>query len=136
MWVVSSNWENVATNNSGGSKPYLLAVQKWIVMAYNKEANRRYFEKNRHKRLAENKARTQSIKNWVNSYKETHPCACGEYEVCCLDFHHRNPEEKVIEVANAVRWGWSVHRIAEEIAKCDLLCANCHRKLHHSGRLI
>jgi hypothetical protein len=53
----------------------------------------------------------------------------------CLDFHHADPAEKDIDPAQAVSLkGWSIDRIRAEIAKCAVLCANCHRKAH-AGRL-
>jgi hypothetical protein len=43
--------------------------------------------------------------------------------------HHIDPAEKEIELANVVgTWGWG--KIMEEAAKCIVICANCHRKLH------
>jgi hypothetical protein len=47
-----------------------------------------------------------------------------------LEFHHREPKLKEIVVSKALDWGWSIERILNEIAKCDVLCANCHRKQH------
>ena len=29
---------------------------------------------------------------------------------------------------------WSLDRIKSEAAKCDILCANCHRKLHYDEK--
>jgi predicted HNH restriction endonuclease len=29
---------------------------------------------------------------------------------------------------------WPLERVREELAKCELLCANCHRKLHYLSR--
>lgn len=54
---------------------------------------------------------------------------CGERDFYCLEFHHRDPKTKLFTVGqhfNHMAWG----RVLEEIAKCDVLCANCHRKLH------
>lgn len=52
-------------------------------------------------------------------------CKCND----ALDFHHLDSEEKEFNVAQALpRWKWE--RIVEEVKKCILLCANCHRELH------
>ena len=53
---------------------------------------------------------------------------CGETDVRVLDFDHRDDEAKVLEVMDLSkkRRTWQV--IAREIAKCDVRCANCHRK--------
>lgn len=47
-----------------------------------------------------------------------------------FDFHHRNPEKKLFNVNTGALNKYSKARIREEAAKCDLLCANCHRLLH------
>lgn len=59
--------------------------------------------------------------------KEGKPCAhCGGvFPQVCMDFDHREPEGKRLCVAQMLGFSWSV--IQEEINKCDLLCANCHR---------
>ena len=55
------------------------------------------------------------------------PCVdCkGWYEPCQMDFDHRDPKEKVHSIS------WLAHcrlsLLLKEIAKCDLVCANCHR---------
>lgn len=42
------------------------------------------------------------------------------------DFDHREPSEKEFEVSRLCRTA-SWERIEKELAKCDLVCANCHR---------
>ena len=56
-------------------------------------------------------------------------CVCG-YNKCnsALEFHHLNPDEKDFTLgANA---NISFARANEEIKKCILVCANCHREIH------
>jgi hypothetical protein len=56
-------------------------------------------------------------------------CAvCGESNPACLDYHHKNPEEKLFPICTA--YNHSVKEVLAEIEKCEVLCANCHRKLH------
>ena len=57
---------------------------------------------------------------------------CGESDLACLDFHHRDPSEKEGHIGYIRRF--SIERIKAEIAKCDVLCANCHRKHHRDER--
>lgn len=59
---------------------------------------------------------------------------CGQtFEDCCYDFHHLNPKEKDFTIGNAQTNGArSWFKVRDELKKCVLLCANCHR-LVHSG---
>lgn len=58
---------------------------------------------------------------------------CGESHPACLDFHHRDPTQKDIVLSRIASTGWGHVRIQKEVAKCDILCANCHRKLHYEA---
>ena len=65
------------------------------------------------------------------AWKLTQKCArCPENHPACLEFHHRDPKQKDMNISQMWRLGYSWERLTEEIAKCDVLCANCHRKLH------
>lgn len=78
------------------------------------------------------KIRKNQIVAWYKNYKRQLMCIeCDETHPACLEFHHRNPEDKVFEITNAVHDGLSKETILNEISKCDVLCANCHRKLHN-----
>jgi hypothetical protein len=60
------------------------------------------------------------------------PCAdCdGSYPPCVMDFDHRPGVEKVSNVSQLV-WKDRALLLAE-VAKCDLICSNCHRmRTHH-----
>ena len=64
----------------------------------------------------------------IVEYLDLHPCVdCGESDVLVLHFDHRHRADKVMDVSNLIRYGgWP--RIAAEIAKCDVRCANCHQR--------
>lgn len=53
----------------------------------------------------------------------------ASFPACCYDFHHRDPKEKEFEFSKAK--SRSEDQIRVEIAKCDLLCSNCHRIRHN-----
>lgn len=55
---------------------------------------------------------------------------CGNSKDYLLDFHHRNPEEKEGELSDFSK-GYNLDKFFEELDKCDLLCANCHREFHY-----
>ena len=44
-----------------------------------------------------------------------------------MDYDHRNPQDKCIEVAGLLARHASWNRVQQEIDKCDLVCSNCHR---------
>lgn len=84
-------------------------------------------EKNR----ANVKKHRQAMKAWLHALKRDLKCSrCPESFWACLDFHHRNPKIKEFEIREAFDRTLSKKRILAEIAKCDVLCANCHRKEH------
>jgi hypothetical protein len=60
------------------------------------------------------------------------PCAdCGgSWPAPVMHFHHRDPSEKSAGVAVLMRRGVATATVLAEIAKCDLLCANCHGLRH------
>ena len=95
------------------------------------EYSKKYYEANKPTekiRLLHNKK--QKKVEW-DVYKATLKCInCGENHPATFDFHHVNPEEKKYSVNDLVsnkRWA----RVYEEIKKCIVLCANCHRKHHY-----
>jgi hypothetical protein len=55
------------------------------------------------------------------------PCAdCGgSFPTECMDFDHIDPAQKSFNMAYGRSVGWQ--RVLEEIAKCRIICANCHR---------
>jgi hypothetical protein len=64
---------------------------------------------------------------------------CG-YNKCfaALDFHHRSNDRinKHFTISQMMSKTFSEvnkQKVLEEIKKCDVLCANCHRELHHLG---
>lgn len=72
-------------------------------------------------------ARTLEIRQRVWSYLETNPCKdCGETDPVVLDFDHMRDKEFNISEATKLNYAWS--RIENEISKCEVRCANCHRK--------
>src|ERR1035437_10729198 len=80
-------------------------------------AHKKAFKK--HKLLK--KYLVDKLKDW--------PCMdCGgSFPPCCMDFDHVRGK-KLFEVSSIVVGKWD--KILKEIAKCDLVCANCHRLRH------
>jgi hypothetical protein len=66
--------------------------------------------------------------------EKSRPCTdCSvEYPWYVMDFDHCG--EKEFNLSGAARMGWSEQRIRAEIAKCEIVCANCHRIRSHRRR--
>lgn len=60
---------------------------------------------------------------------------CG-YDKCvnALEFHHRDPTSKEVDWRKMQRRSWA--GVKEELDKCDLLCANCHREVHYDPEVL
>lgn len=67
----------------------------------------------------------------VTNVKKQSSCKCGEVDFRCLDFHHlRDKVAAVAEMAALNLKLYSLEDLKQEIEKCIVLCANCHRKHH------
>lgn len=95
------------------------------------EAQKQHYRNNKQDYTDRNKQRRKIRRIWFNSLMQDKFCIkCGESDRACLDFHHRDPIEKIDNVSHLLADLRSKERILKEIEKCDVLCANCHRKLH------
>ena len=54
---------------------------------------------------------------------------CG-YDRCvdALEFHHVNPVEKEFKLGSGNTMSWQEYK--RELAKCILVCSNCHKEIH------
>lgn len=90
------------------------------------ESNRRYYEKNKAAQAARNAANRLRNNQHVRQLKSG-PCVdcsrCYPYYVMQFD-HVRG--EKLSDVSRLASSIVSIARIDAEVAKCDLVCANCH----------
>ena len=96
-----------------------------------KEAKRRYYEANKDAVKAKAKAHTRDVRNrvrgWIYAYLLNHPCVdCGAADPVILEFDHFRDKE--FNIGEATSLGMSLKRVKLEIEKCDVRCANCHRK--------
>lgn len=77
------------------------------------------------------KDKYQERKQKVNEIKSQCECQkCGETRTYVLDFHHIDPSIKDMSIARMTSNNNHMDKIEEEIAKCIVLCANCHREFH------
>lgn len=93
-----------------------------------KKAARRWYQKNKEKQIQRVKEHSYRVKHEVRHYKSTNPCAdCGcVFPHYVMDFDHVRGE-KVSNVACLTNRNVARKQVWDEIEKCDLVCANCHR---------
>lgn len=73
----------------------------------------------------------EKIRHYIDSYKKSRQCEiCGEGRAVCLDFHHRDRGRKKYAIGRMAHDCGSMPKVKEEISKCMIVCANCHRVLH------
>lgn len=87
--------------------------------------NKEYYI-NKNERL---KDRNKKFMEKVKSFSEC--CRCGEDHPACLEFHHVDPSNKKHNVSEMIGNTSSIESIKEEIRKCEIICANCHKKYHY-----
>ena len=81
--------------------------------------------------LAYGKARRTINKEYTQDYLKQHSCIeCGNADIRVLEFDHRDPTTKTVEISRAVS-SRSMTVLKAEILKCDVRCANCHRIRHY-----
>lgn len=99
----------------------------------NKDYFRQYYVDNKERqkedrRLIRDKNR-KLARDFVKAYLIEHPCMnCGEKDILTLEFDHRDPSTKTYTIRKMIEDRRNSSAIAEEIAKCDVLCGNCHRR--------
>ena len=96
------------------------------------ERKRYYYKNNVIKFLGYNKKSISRNREFVLNYKKTHNCVdCGMSDYRCMDFHHLDPNMKLANISDIKMFSNSMKKLKEEIDKCVILCANCHRIRHH-----
>lgn len=97
-------------------------------------SKRKYYANNRQAQIDRVDKRRRETRQWLIEKKATLECSrCGENHPATIQFHHTDPKQKDISIADAVARGWGSDRIEKEIAKCVVLCANCHAKEHYAA---
>lgn len=77
----------------------------------------------------------KSFRDWFHDLKKDKCCVkCGDERIYVLEFHHIDPSTKLFNVSNPTTQ--SKIKIKDEVEKCVILCANCHREFHHLERTL
>lgn len=121
------------TDNEFNWRNKQLDIRKNHCRVCDREMRKRSYEKHKEKSILAVRDRTNTIKEQFRQWKSTLNCQiCSETEEVCLDFHHIDPTTKEAGVAKLLERG-SKLQIIQEINKCVVLCACCHRKVHKYG---
>lgn len=99
----------------------------------NREYQRKWVSDNREKQRERNRNNNKRIRErngkYVHDFLIKNPCSiCLESDPVVLDFDHIDPSTKIDTISNLIRQSHSLEKIQEEIEKCQILCANCHRR--------
>jgi len=101
------------------------------------EYSREYYRQHKDAYVAAAARHHRKIRETLRGAKDK-PCAdCGRsFPYYVMDFDHREGEEKLCNVSelNCYR-RVSMKNLLAEIAKCDVVCANCHRIRTHERAL-
>ena len=97
---------------------------------YQREYHRRYYQDHSAKYKEKAKNWNRSQRRWARDYiqrvKRLNKCIdCGESNPLVLEFDH--VKEKSHNISDMVNGSYSIAAIKEEIRKCEIRCANCHR---------
>ena len=106
--------------------------------ACHKEYRDKHYKRNRKKRIAQARVRANRIKSEnkqrIREYLSQNPCVdCNETDIIVLQFDHVRGK-KLAMVTVMAHNGSTWPRIAREIAKCEVRCANCHIRRHHYAK--
>ena len=95
-----------------------------------REYGRKHYLKNKAYYIEKSDRAIANLRRRLRELKSSIGCSkCQEKHPACLQFHHRDKNNKSFEICDAV-FTRSWKKIEEEMAKCDILCANCHAKEH------
>jgi len=106
-------------------------TRQWICLMCQREYTNQWYSRNRKRHIANVAVRslhaTAELKRRVRDYLRDHPCVdCGESNADLLDFDHLR--DKTADVSTLIQSAVSWKTLADEIAKCEVRCANCHRR--------
>jgi hypothetical protein len=88
--------------------------------------DRSYYLRNKPRFADRNRVRYTARAQYVYDYLVEHSCLdCAETDPVVLDFDHLRDKEH--DISWLIRYG-TLARIRREIAKCEVVCANCHRR--------
>lgn len=109
---------------------YSGSLEEWLDLSYDMQY---YWCERKESQKEYNRKRIDEISSWVDNIKSKSGCVvCDIDDPVVLDFHHI--DKKNVSVGDLVSSGAGRDKISEEIEKCVVVCANCHRR-HHAENI-
>lgn len=148
--LLNKTWNNenicirysMKTGNINTSLSYIHRKKrkKYAKEYYNKhkkeihKVRKKWYNKNPSKVKKYWKNRDEKHRIIIHELKVNGCAICG-YNKCdnALSFHHVNPLDKKFQITYRAL-SYTTERFINEINKCILLCANCHREIHEKDR--
>lgn len=92
-------------------------------------AQARYYQENKKQINASQNLKRNKMRRYIQEVKESVPCMdCGiQYPHYIMDFDHRPGTLKLFNIGSELSNMSSFEVLKNEIAKCDIVCSNCHR---------
>ena len=102
------------------------------------QCSKRHYEANKRKikkrSFLRNKSQRGKNKAYVDAIKSISKCIdCGENNPLVLDFDHVKGD-KILAISDMSNKAYCIDKISEEMEKCEVRCANCHRIITEKRR--
>jgi hypothetical protein len=105
------------------------ATCKAAAAAYQRARYKPKLARARFRTTAERKATARALLQ-NEKLRRSNCCDCGMVvtpdNTYCFDFDHRDPHLKTASLSDLTSWG-QLQKMQDEMDKCDLVCAICHR---------
>lgn len=95
-----------------------------------REKDKNHYQSSAHRRTSirnDASLRTNRARQYILNHLRQNPCIdCGERDVVVLEFDHI--EKKQYNISRMMYLGCTIKNIENEIKKCEVRCANCHKR--------
>jgi hypothetical protein len=106
------------------------SVLNVVMFGHQMNAKQLWYQRNKEHHIANVKKRRSQRRNMVIQYKTDNPTCTDckiDYPYYVLDFDHLPQFEKSFPLSASGHKDKTEDQIMSEIAKCEIVCSNCHR---------
>lgn len=101
--------------------------QSWCRQCFTDYDRERYHDGDKERKDRNKQAIFERAQEIVWNALDSGCLVCGESDKMVLEFDHRDPSEKETNISILIRCS-NLTKLNNELSKCDVLCANCHRR--------